>query len=59
MRLVKNRLEDLVWARRFAWHPILTIDRGWIWLRPYWVRYIGASELNAVAILVANREWMF
>jgi len=26
------------WWRWFAWRPIRTLDRGWVWLRPVWRR---------------------
>lgn len=28
------------WYRVWAWKPVHTVDRGWIWLRPYWRRNI-------------------
>lgn len=28
------------WYRVWAWKPVHTLDRGWIWLRPYWRRRI-------------------
>lgn len=27
-----------VWHRWFAWHPIQTYDRRWVWLRRVWRR---------------------
>lgn len=29
-----------LWDRRFAWLPTPTIDRGWLWLKPFWRRRI-------------------
>ncbi|AYD87289.1 hypothetical protein SEA_TENNO_86 [Arthrobacter phage Tenno] len=28
------------WYRTWAWKPVHTVDRGYIWLRPYWRRNI-------------------
>jgi hypothetical protein len=28
------------WHLWFAWRPVQTIDRGWVWLRPVWRRRI-------------------
>ena len=28
------------WYRWFAWRPVQTLDRGWVWLRPVWRRRI-------------------
>jgi hypothetical protein len=36
------RLENPLWTGpRFASVPVKTADRGWIWLRQYWVRHTG------------------
>jgi hypothetical protein len=24
------------WRSKYAWHPVLTRELGWVWLRPYW-----------------------
>lgn len=26
--------------RWFAWRPVWTRDRGWVWLRPVWRRHV-------------------
>jgi hypothetical protein len=28
------------WEYVFSWKPIRTVDKGWVWLRPYWRRQI-------------------
>lgn len=28
------------WERIFAWRPVRTIDKDWVWLRYYWRRQI-------------------
>ena len=28
------------WERVFAWRPVRTIDKDWVWLRYYWRRQI-------------------
>ena len=32
------------WYRVWAWKPVHTLDRGWIWLRPYWRRRIYKKQ---------------
>ncbi|WGH21771.1 hypothetical protein SEA_INKED_89 [Arthrobacter phage Inked] len=32
------------WYRWFAWRPVSTLDRGWVWLRPVWRRRIYKKE---------------
>jgi hypothetical protein len=29
------------WWRRFAWVPVWTVDRGYVWFRPVWCRRIA------------------
>jgi len=26
--------------RWFAWHPVWTVDRGWVWLRRVWKKHV-------------------
>lgn len=26
------------WDQRYAWLPTPTVDRGWIWFKPFWRR---------------------
>lgn len=28
------------WWRWFAWRPVESVDRGWVWLRPVWRRRV-------------------
>jgi hypothetical protein len=46
------------WARHFAWLPINTIDRGMVWMRPYWARVISIKPIY-IAVYVVDRERMF
>ncbi len=55
---MNNAYEGPKWRRHFAWLPINTIDRGMVWLRPYWARVLSAAPLY-VAIYVIDRDWMF
>lgn len=32
------------WYRVWAWKPVHTLDRGYIWLRPYWRRRIYKKQ---------------
>jgi hypothetical protein len=32
------------WFRSFAWRPMNTLDRGWVWLRPVWRRRCQKHE---------------
>lgn len=41
------------WHRRFAWRPIRTIDRGWVWLRPVWRRRCQSHDYLSGPIV----EW--
>jgi hypothetical protein len=47
------------WTRHFAWLPINTVDRGMVWLRPYWTRHLRSGARYVGAIHVVTREWMF
>ena len=32
------------WYRVWAWKPVHTLDRGYIWLRPYWRRRVYKKQ---------------
>lgn len=32
------------WYRTWAWKPVFTIDRGYIWMRPYWRRRVHKHQ---------------
>lgn len=36
------------WFRMFAWRPLWTRDRGWVWLRPVWRRHVPPLDLPGI-----------
>lgn len=32
------------WFLWFAWHPVMTVDRGWRWLCPIWRRRVQKHD---------------
>ena len=34
--------------RWFAWRPVWTYDRGWVWLRPVWRRHEPPRDIPGV-----------
>lgn len=45
----------LPWFRWFAWRPVDTDDRGWVWLRMVWKR----REIHAPDGIGAFRTWAY
>ena len=33
------------WHEWFAWRPVFTDDRGWVWLRRIWRRHVPPRDV--------------
>ena len=40
------------WFRWFAWHPVWTTDRGYVWLRRVWRRHVPPRDVCLPGISV-------